>query len=304
MRAGAGCLEPSDRDIPVALPGEVLIKVRACGVCRTDLHLVDGELSPPELPIVPGHEIVGVVEAVGDGVTQPSAGDRVGIPWLGYACGQCDFCRRGRENLCVNARFTGYHNDGGYAEYAVADANYAFKIPDGFSDVEAAPLMCAGLIGFRAYRMAGEGRRLGLYGFGAAAHLIAQVAVHDKREVFAFTKAGDEAAQALARELDDLHRTFGKPVIMTEFGADAIPGTHAMPPEMWTEEYQVELLRCYLDVTAQRPFMAGLHVWAFADFKTGQSIGRSAGMNFKGVFTRDRRPKMAAHFLRSRWAES
>jgi alcohol dehydrogenase, propanol-preferring len=201
MRAGAGCLEPSDRDIPVALPGEVLIKVRACGVCRTDLHLVDGELSPPELPIVPGHEIVGVVEAVGDGVTQPNAGDRVGIPWLGYACGQCDFCRRGRENLCVNARFTGYHNDGGYAEYAVADANYAFKIPDGFSDVEAAPLMCAGLIGFRAYRMAGEGRRLGLYGFGAAAHLIAQVAVHDKREVFAFTKAGDEAAQALARAL-------------------------------------------------------------------------------------------------------
>jgi len=201
MRAGAGCLEPSDRDIPVALPGEVLVKVRACGVCRTDLHLVDGELSPPELPIIPGHEIVGVVEVVGDGVTHLKPGDRVGIPWLGYSCGECELCRGGRENLCVNARFTGYHNDGGYAEYAVADASYAFKMPDGFSDVDAAPLVCAGLIGFRAYRMAGEGRRLGLYGFGAAAHLIAQVAVHDQREVFAFTKPGDDEAQQLAREL-------------------------------------------------------------------------------------------------------
>jgi len=200
-RAGAGCLEPSDLDIPVALPGEVLIKVSACGVCRTDLHIVDGELAPPELPIVPGHEIVGVVEAVGDGVTQLKPGDRVGVPWLGYSCGECEFCRGGRENLCVNARFTGYHNDGGYAEYAVADASYAFKMPDGFSDVDAAPLVCAGLIGFRAYRMAGEGRRLGLYGFGAAAHLIAQVAVHDQREVFAFTRPGDEAAQKLARSL-------------------------------------------------------------------------------------------------------
>src|SRR5262245_25376352 len=200
-RAGAGCLEPSDRDIPVALPGEVLIKVSACGVCRTDLHIVDGELAPPELPIVPGHEIVGVVEAVGDGVTPLKPGDRVGVPWLGYSCGECEFCRGGRENLCVNARFTGYHNDGGYAEYAVADASYAFKMPDGFSDVDAAPLVCAGLIGFRAYRMAGEGRRLGLYGFGAAAHLIAQVAVHDQREVFAFTRPGDEAAQELARSL-------------------------------------------------------------------------------------------------------
>jgi alcohol dehydrogenase, propanol-preferring len=201
MRAGAGCLEPSDRDIPVALPGEVLVKVRACGVCRTDLHLVDGELSPPDLPIIPGHEIVGVVEVVGDGVSHLQPGDRVGIPWLGYSCGECELCRAGRENLCVNARFTGYHNDGGYAEYAVADARYAFKMPDGFSDVDAAPLVCAGLIGFRAYRMAGEGRRLGLYWFGAAAHLIAQVAVHDKREVFAFTRPGDDEAQQLAREL-------------------------------------------------------------------------------------------------------
>ena len=201
MRAGAGSVEPSDRDIPVALPGEVLVRVRACGVCRTDLHLVDGELPPVEIPIIPGHEIVGVVEVVGDGVTHLKAGDRVGIPWLGYSCGECRFCLAGRENLCVNARFTGYHNDGGYAEYAVADARYAFRIPDRYSDVDAAPLVCAGLIGYRAYRMAGEGRRLGLYGFGAAAHLIAQVAVHDKREVFAFTKPDDDDAQQFAREL-------------------------------------------------------------------------------------------------------
>jgi len=197
-RAG---LEACERDVPVALPGEILVRVRACGVCRTDLHLVDGELPPVELPIVPGHEIVGVVDVVGDGVTDPKVGDRVGIPWLGYSCGECAFCRAGRENLCVNARFTGYHNDGGYAEFAVADAGYAFKIPDAYSDVDAAPLLCAGLIGYRAYRMAGEGRRVGLYGFGAAAHLIAQVALHDKRDVFAFTKPGDDAGQTFARSL-------------------------------------------------------------------------------------------------------
>jgi alcohol dehydrogenase, propanol-preferring len=197
-RAGAGSLEQCPRDVPVALPGEILVRVRACGVCRTDLHIVDGELPPAELPIVPGHEIVGIVEVVGDGVTQFKPGDRVGIPWLGYSCGACAFCRSGRENLCVTARFTGYHNDGGYAEFAVADAGYAFKIPDGYSDVDAAPLLCAGLIGYRAYRMAGEAHRLGLYGFGAAAHLIAQVAMHDKREVFAFTRTGDDAGQAFA----------------------------------------------------------------------------------------------------------
>ena len=194
-------LEPSEREIPVALPGEVLVRVRACGVCRTDLHIVDGELPPVELPIVPGHEIVGVVEVIGDGVTNLQVGDRVGIPWLGYSCGECAFCQAGRENLCVSARFTGYHNDGGYAEFVVADAGYAFKLPDSYSDVDAAPLLCAGLIGYRAYRMTGEGRRLGLYGFGAAAHLIAQVAVHDKREVLAFTRPGDEASQTFARSL-------------------------------------------------------------------------------------------------------
>jgi propanol-preferring alcohol dehydrogenase len=199
--AGAGRLEACERERPIPLPGEVVVRVRACGVCRTDLHIVDGELPPGDIPIVPGHEIVGVVDQVGDGVAGLAAGDRVGIPWLGYACGECAYCRGGRENLCRIARFTGYTIDGGYAEYAVADARYAFTLPDGYSDAEAAPLLCAGLIGYRAYRMAGAGTRLGLYGFGAAAHLIAQVAVHDGREVYAFTSPGDEAAQQLARDL-------------------------------------------------------------------------------------------------------
>ena len=199
--AGQGVLEPCDREIPIALPGEVLVRVRACGVCRTDLHIVDGDLPAVEIPIVPGHEIVGVVDVVGDGVTHLHVGDRVGIPWLGHTCGACEYCTSGRENLCRNARFTGYHMDGGYAEYAVADADYTFKLPDGYTDAEAAPLMCAGLIGYRAYRMAGDGVRLGLYGFGAAAHLIAQVAVHQQREVYAFTLPGDEVKQAFARTL-------------------------------------------------------------------------------------------------------
>jgi propanol-preferring alcohol dehydrogenase len=199
--AGAGVVEPETREVPIALPGEVLVRVSACGVCRTDLHIVDGELPPPELPVVPGHEIVGTVEVVGDGVTTLAPGDRVGIPWLGYACGECELCTTGRENLCRSARFTGLHLDGGYAEYAVADAAYVFKLPDGYSDVEAAPLLCAGLIGYRAYRMTGEAKRLGLYGFGAAAHLIAQVAAQQGREIFAFTSAGDEAKQQFALTL-------------------------------------------------------------------------------------------------------
>jgi propanol-preferring alcohol dehydrogenase len=200
-RAGGGSLDAESREVPIALPGEVLVKVGACGVCRTDLHIVDGELTPGELPVVPGHEVVGTVETVGDGVTGLAVGDRVGIPWLGYTCGECDACRAGRENLCPNARLTGYHMDGGYAEYAVADASYAFKLPEGYTDVEAAPLLCAGLIGYRAFRMTGDGSRLGLYGFGAAAHIIAQVAVHGGREVYAFTSPGDTAAQDLARSL-------------------------------------------------------------------------------------------------------
>jgi propanol-preferring alcohol dehydrogenase len=187
--------------MPIAAPGHVLVHVRACGVCRTDLHIVDGELPVSKLPIVPGHEIVGVVEEVGEDVGELAVGDRVGIPWLGSTCGTCEYCTSARENLCPNARFTGYDIDGGYAEYAVADARYVFKLPTGYSDVDAAPLLCAGLIGYRAYRMTGEATRLGIYGFGAAAHLIAQVAVRQGREVYAFTSRNDDNAQRLARSL-------------------------------------------------------------------------------------------------------
>lgn len=201
LEAGERELRMLEREAPIALPGDVLVKVRACGVCRTDLHLVDGELAVHDFPLVPGHEIVGVVEDIGDGVTDLFPGDRVGIPWLGHTCGQCAYCLSGRENLCPDARFTGLQIDGGYAEYVVADARYVFKIPEAYSDAEAAPLLCAGLIGYRAYRMTGDAKRLGLYGFGAAAHIIAQVAVHQHRQVYAFTSPGDSTAQALARSL-------------------------------------------------------------------------------------------------------
>jgi len=187
--------------IPTPGPGQVLIRVRACAVCRTDLHVVDGELTEPKLPLIPGHEIVGTVAALGDGVDRFSPGDRVGVPWLGFTCGVCAFCRAGRENLCARARFTGYQIDGGYAEHTVADQRFCFAIPDGYSDAQAAPLLCAGLIGYRALRMAGDGERLGLYGFGAAAHIIAQVARWQGRRVFAFTSPGDTEAQDFAREL-------------------------------------------------------------------------------------------------------
>jgi len=202
--AGAGALQAIERELPIPLPGELLVKVLACGVCRTDLHVVDGELPNVEIPLIPGHEIVGVVEQVGDGVEDFKVGDRVGIPWLGYSCGACAMCRSGHENLCPNARFVGYHSDGGYADYTVVDAGYTFKLPDSYSDVDAAPLLCAGLIGYRAYRIAGAPdavRRIGLYGFGAAAHIIAQVAVHEQCEVYAFTSPGDDEKQAFARGL-------------------------------------------------------------------------------------------------------
>ena len=176
---------------PVPGPGQVLLKVAACAVCRTDLHVVDGELPAPKPCVIPGHEIVGRVVATGPGVARFAAGDRVGVPWLGQACGTCRFCLSGRENLCGEARFTGYQIDGGYAEYAVADARFCLAIPDAYGDAEAAPLLCAGLIGHRALRMAGDPRRLGLYGFGAAAHIVAQVARHEGREVYAFTRSGD-----------------------------------------------------------------------------------------------------------------
>jgi len=182
-------------------PGEVLIAVRACGVCRTDLHLVDGDLPDPKQPVIPGHEIVGIVAQIGPGVAGVAIGARVGVPWLGWTCGHCSYCTNGRENLCGEARFTGYQRDGGYAEFAVADARYAFALPDAYDDVRAAPLLCAGLIGYRAYRLAGDARTIGIYGFGAAAHLIAQVALAQGRTVFAMTRPGDTAAQAFARAL-------------------------------------------------------------------------------------------------------
>jgi propanol-preferring alcohol dehydrogenase len=187
--------------IPTPGPGQVLIRVHACAVCRTDLHVVDGELTEPKLPLTPGHEIVGTVVTLGEGVDRFSPGDRVGVPWLGFTCGVCDFCRSGRENLCAQARFTGYQIDGGYADYTVADQRFCFAMPQGYSDVQAAPLLCAGLIGYRALRMAGDGKRLGLYGFGAAAHIIAQVARWQGRRVFGFTSPGDTDAQSFAREL-------------------------------------------------------------------------------------------------------
>jgi propanol-preferring alcohol dehydrogenase len=186
---------------PAPGPGQVLVRVHACGVCRTDLHVVDGELPSARSPVIPGHEIVGTVAALGDGVGSFRVGERVGVPWLGFTCGTCEYCTSGRENLCGNARFTGYTLDGGYAEYAVADARYCFALPPGFTDHELAPWLCAGLIGYRALRMAGDARRLGIYGFGAAAHIVAQVARHQQRDVYAFTRPGDEQAQAFARSL-------------------------------------------------------------------------------------------------------
>jgi alcohol dehydrogenase, propanol-preferring len=194
---------------------EVLIRVLACGVCRTDLHIVDGELASPKLPLVLGHEIVGTVAAVGPEVETLGVGDRIGVPWLGWTCGVCEFCRRGQENLCTRARFTGYQIDGGYAEYTVANERFCFAIPPRFGDVAAAPLLCAGLIGYRALRLAGTAPRLGLYGFGAAAHIAAQVARHRGQQVFAFTKPGDTAGQDFARGL----------------GAAWAGGSDALPPE-------------------------------------------------------------------------
>lgn len=188
-------------DDPTPGPGQVLIRVHACAVCRTDLHVVDGELARPKLPLVPGHQIVGTVLEVGQGVETPSTGDRVGVPWLGWTCGACRFCNSERENLCERARFTGYDIDGGYAEMTVADARYCFPIPDGYPDHEAAPLLCAGLIGYRSLQMTGDSARLGFYGFGAAAHILLQVARHQGRRVFAFTKPGDASSQEFARRI-------------------------------------------------------------------------------------------------------
>jgi alcohol dehydrogenase, propanol-preferring len=200
---------------PVPGPEQILIEVSACGVCRTDLHILDGDLTEPKLPLVPGHQIVGTVAGLGPGAEGFEVGDRVGVPWLGWTDGECRYCQSGRENLCDKARFTGYDIDGGFAEYAVADHRYCFPIPAGFPDLQAAPLLCAGLIGYRSLRLAGEAERLGLYGFGASAHIVCQVAKYQGRRVFAFTKPGDTEGQAFAREL----------------GADWAGGSDELPPE-------------------------------------------------------------------------
>jgi len=196
-------------------PGQVLLSVRACGVCRTDLHILDGDLTEPKLPLVPGHQIVGVVAGTGEGAERFAPGERVGVPWLGWTCGECRYCRAGRENLCDRARFTGYDLDGGFAELAVADERYCFPIPDGYPDLEAAPLLCAGLIGYRALRLVGDAERIGFFGFGASAHILCQVAVHEGRRVFAFTRPGDAATQGFARRL----------------GAEWAGGSGEAPPE-------------------------------------------------------------------------
>jgi propanol-preferring alcohol dehydrogenase len=194
-------LREVERPVPAPGPDQVLIRVRACGVCRTDLHITDGELPDPKLPLVPGHEIVGTVAQRGERVERFAVGERVGVPWLGLTCGACPFCRAGRENLCDNARFTGYTLDGGYADYTLADQHYCFALPAPYGDAEAAPLLCAGLIGYRSLVLAGDARRLGIYGFGAAAHIIAQVARHQGRTLYAFTRPGDQESQQFAREL-------------------------------------------------------------------------------------------------------
>ncbi|MCA1667583.1 MAG: alcohol dehydrogenase catalytic domain-containing protein, partial [Thermomicrobia bacterium] len=194
-------LRPAEVPTPTPAPDQVRIRVSACGICRTDLHIFDGDLADPKLPLIPGHQIVGTVEATGARVTRFAAGDRVGVPWLGWTDGDCAYCRTGRENLCDNARFTGYEIDGGYAECTVADERYCFPIPAGYPDTQAAPLLCAGLIGYRAYTMTGDAKRLGLYGFGNAAHILTQVARHQGREVFAFTRPSDTDGQQAARDL-------------------------------------------------------------------------------------------------------
>lgn len=194
-------LRPVRVPVPEPGPGEVLLKVHACGICRTDLHIVDGELTEPALPLIPGHQIVGSVAKLGEGVERFREGTRVGVPWLGATCGACRYCRSGRENLCDHARFTGYQRNGGFAEFTVADARFCFPIPGGYPDLQAAPLLCAGLIGYRSLVMAGEGERLGIYGFGAAAHIVTQVARFRGWRVYAFTRSDDQAGQAFAREM-------------------------------------------------------------------------------------------------------
>jgi propanol-preferring alcohol dehydrogenase len=208
-------LKLMDVAVPIPGSGQVLIKINACGLCRTDLHVVDGELSEPKLPLIPGHQIVGTIIETGENVKEARVGDRVGVPWLGGSCGQCSFCKTGSENLCSQAKYTGYQIDGGFAEYTIANEQFVFPIPDRYPDIQAAPLLCAGLIGYRSYRFTGDAKKIGHYGFGAAAHLIAQVAIHQGREIYAFTRDGDAAAQEFASKL----------------GAIWVGGSFDMPPE-------------------------------------------------------------------------
>ena len=208
-------LTPRDVSTPKPDRGQLLVRVNACAVCRTDLHIVDGELAEPKLPLILGHQIVGCVVEFGENVTGFSMGDRIGIPWLGWTDGECAYCRSNRENLCDRAKFTGYTIDGGYAEFTVADARYCFPLPDNYADVDVAPLLCAGLIGYRSYRKTGDARRLGIYGFGNAAHLISQIALYEGRELFVFTRPGDEKTQNAARSL----------------GAKWAGGSDEMPPD-------------------------------------------------------------------------
>lgn len=210
-----GPLRAAEVEVPEPAPGEVLLRVRACGVCRTDLHIIDGELDRAKLPLIPGHQIVATVESSGAGADRFGTGARVGVPWLGWTCGECRYCRSGKENLCERAVFTGYTRDGGYADFAVADQDYCFPLPGGVGDVDAAPLLCAGMIGYRAMRIAGDGERLGLYGFGSSAHILCQIAVAQGRRVFAFTRPGDIATQDFARSL----------------GAEWAGGSDELPPE-------------------------------------------------------------------------
>ena len=196
-----GPLIQADRDVPAVKSGHLVIKISHCGVCRTDLHIVDKELPDPKLPLIPGHEIVGTVALIGDNVQGFAIGDRVGVPWLGSTCGHCRWCISERENLCDSAKFTGYTLDGGYAEYCLSDARYCFHIPEAYEDAKAAPLLCAGLIGYRSYKMCGDAKKIGIYGFGAAAHIIAQLAVHENRELYAFVRPQDNDARGLALNL-------------------------------------------------------------------------------------------------------
>jgi len=208
-------LEMEEVAVPEPGEGQVRIKVSVCGICRTDLHVVDGELKGPKLPLIPGHQIIGTVDKLGKGVSKLKVGNRVGVPWLGKSCGTCKFCKEGRENLCDQALYTGYQINGGFAEYCVAYEDFSFPVSEEYSDLQAAPLMCAGLIGFRSYCMTGNAKKLGFYGFGASAHILIQVAKHEKKEVYAFTRPGDEKGQAFAKKL----------------GADWIGDSNTLPPE-------------------------------------------------------------------------